>query len=492
MTSTLRDRGSDGAAASPVARGIGLRGRAIAGAYWTVGGQVVQHGLRFVSNLVLTRILVPGDFGLMLAVTALLQGLAMFSDIGLNAAIIQHPKGDEPRFLHTAWTVQVVRGVLLSLACIVLAVPFSMFLEKPVSGLLPLAGLSLLFEGLTSTTLATWNRHLELRRLVLFQTGVQVLATAGTIACALLLRSVHALALGAVLGSLLRMVFSHLAHGGHRCRFAWDRAYLLVLVGFGAWIFCNTLLGFAADQCDRFVFTKYLSEHDAGQYAIAVLIAGMPYLVMVQLAGSVTFPLFGRARDEGRDLADVLSKVKLATLALAGLCVCGLIAAGPSLVELLYSRAYWDAGWMILPVVAGQWFRITCLTPASALFALGRLRWITAANAVRIAGYAVCVPIGWSLAGIGGALAGFAAGEVWGATVYAIASSRHRLGGAGVDVLLTLLAAGAAAAGWFTRAELLELGAGRLVAIAAGVLVGVAPWLLFAPRVVRLVCRRTS
>lgn len=470
----------------PGDRTASLRSRAIQGTAWMIVGQVGQHGLRFASNLILTRLLVTSDFGLMLAVTVFLQGLAMFSDIGINAAIIQHPRGDDPKFLDTAWTVQVLRGLLLSLLCLVLSGPYAAFVGKPIGTLLPVAGIALLFEGLGSTALATLNRHLSMRRLMLFQLRIQLAATVFTVCYAFVFRSVWALVAGALFASCLRMVLGHLLFPERRSRFAWHREHLATLVGFGLWIFLNTLLGFAADQTDKVVFSRLLSEDDAGRYAIAVLIAGMPYLLMVQFGSAIAFPLFGRARDEGLDIAMVMHRVKFATLVPGGLCASALLAACPSLVEFLYPEDYWAAGWMVLPVTAGQWFRILCLAPANALFALGRLSWLFGANIFRMLGYAIFVAIGWSTAALPGALVGFAAGEVFGAAVYAVGCIRHRLGWPRVDAGFTLLLAASAAAGYGLREEALRLGAGRPLAILLGVALAALPWLLLGRRLLTM------
>jgi O-antigen/teichoic acid export membrane protein len=69
--------------------------------------------IRFGSNLIITRLLLPEHFGLMALVTTFLVGLALFSDTGVGPNIIQNPKGEEPIFFNTAWTVQAIRGVLL-------------------------------------------------------------------------------------------------------------------------------------------------------------------------------------------------------------------------------------------------------------------------------------------------------------------------------------------------------------------------------------------
>ena len=59
--------------------------------------------------------MLPEAFGIMALVNVLIQGLTMFSDVGIEPAIVQHRRGDEPRFYNTAWTVQILRGFVLLL-----------------------------------------------------------------------------------------------------------------------------------------------------------------------------------------------------------------------------------------------------------------------------------------------------------------------------------------------------------------------------------------
>ncbi|HZJ69863.1 MAG TPA: oligosaccharide flippase family protein, partial [Planctomycetota bacterium] len=92
---------------------------------------ILAHGgsqlLRFASNIVLARLLFPEAFGLMAIVNALLQGLHLFSDIGIGPSIIQNARGNDPAFLNTAWTVQVVRGTVLWLVACAIALPAAIF-----------------------------------------------------------------------------------------------------------------------------------------------------------------------------------------------------------------------------------------------------------------------------------------------------------------------------------------------------------------------------
>ncbi|HEX4124952.1 MAG TPA: oligosaccharide flippase family protein, partial [Tepidisphaeraceae bacterium] len=104
-----------------------LRSRAIRSSAWTMfsyGGNTI---LRLGGNLVLTRLLTPQLFGLSALINIFIQGLHMFSDVGVAPSIIQNPHGDEPEFLNTAWTIQSSRGIVIWICSAIIAWPVSKF-----------------------------------------------------------------------------------------------------------------------------------------------------------------------------------------------------------------------------------------------------------------------------------------------------------------------------------------------------------------------------
>jgi O-antigen/teichoic acid export membrane protein len=181
--------------------------------------------------------------------------------------------------------------------------------------------------------------------------------------------------------------------------------------------------------------------------------------------------------------------VKLPIFAAAGLAVSGLIATGPQLIQVLYKPVFWDAGWMIVPVAAGQWFRVLAIPPANAIFALGKIYWLSAANLSKLVGYALFVPALWRLGGVEVALWGFVAGESLGIVVYAVASVRNGLGFPWRDLALTILVAAVSLAGYSLRTYWVEAGLSPiLVVLGVGALVSL-PWLTMAPGVLREIRR---
>ena len=77
----------------------------------------------------------------------LLVGLIMFTDGGIALAVVRSPRGQDPRFLDTAWTIQVLRGFLLLFVSFIFAWPAAHFYAAPQLLLLvPVMGLNLLIS----------------------------------------------------------------------------------------------------------------------------------------------------------------------------------------------------------------------------------------------------------------------------------------------------------------------------------------------------------
>src|SRR2546421_7848298 len=90
-----------------------LKALVIKGSAWTIAGHGAGELIRLAKSLVLTRLLFPEAFGMMSLVGVVMYGLQMLSDVGLVQAIIRDKRGDDPDFLNTAWTMQVIRGAVL-------------------------------------------------------------------------------------------------------------------------------------------------------------------------------------------------------------------------------------------------------------------------------------------------------------------------------------------------------------------------------------------
>jgi len=360
--------------------------------------------IRFGSNLVLSRLLFPEAFGLAALVNILNQGLIMLSDVGLPTVIIQSERGDDPRFLNTAFTWQAARAGGLWVAACACALPMALFYKEPeLKQLIPIGALSVLLLGFRSTAYYTMRRRLTLAPLMVIELASQAAAVSLMIPWAKIKPSVWALVAGTVVSALTAAVGSHMLRVGYRNRFEWDRESAQSMFHFGKWIAGSSMLTFASAQGDRLILGHYMGAATLGVYSIAVFLSGSLGEAITRITHGVFFPAYSRVRSEGNQrLQEVFYRTRLAVDGLVVPALGGLTALGPFVVHLLYDKRYVDAGWM-LRVLAIR-VAIACLaSPAQfCLFALGQSRYGFFLNLARVVALVAGVPLGFHLAGING------------------------------------------------------------------------------------------
>ena len=393
---------------SPPAPPGSLGRRASSAAVWSFVGFGASQVVRLASNLVLTRLLFPEAFGLMAIAGVLMQGLMLFSDIGIGPSIIQHEKGEDRRFLDTAFTMQAARGLVLTLLSTLLAWPFAAFYDEPrLFAIVVVVGASSLIQGLNSTKVFTVGRRLDLKRLTLVELASQIVGAIAMIAWALVSPTYWALAAGGLVTPLAKTVLGHLAIPGPRDGFAWHAPSARDLIGFGRWIFLSTVMTFFAGQSDRLIFAKLVPLDLLGVYSTAAMLAMMPPTLFGVIERRVVFPVYSTVHREGRPLAPTFLRLRGGFLAGGGALCAALIAGGPALIELLYDDRYREAGWMVQALTLGTWLNLLEMTYGAAHLATGRARWVAAASFAKVIGIVAGVTIGHALGGFVGAVLGF-------------------------------------------------------------------------------------
>ncbi len=339
---------------SGIFSGESYQARAMRGSFLTIVNFGGHNVLRLGSNLILTRLLFPEAFGLMALVQVVLAGTAMFSDFGIRGSIIQNPRGDDPVFLNTAWTFQILRGFLLGLGVLVVAGPLASFYDQPqLLNLLYFAAIIPVVQGFTSTRTASQGRHLALGRLTMLALSTQAFGIIVMIVLAWQLNSVWALMFGNAAATILQVVLTHIVlPGKHRNGFAFERAAVRDLVGFGKYVFIATLAEFFIRHGDRAVLGKFLTLEGLAIYNIGFFLATVPQKFAGRLSNMVIFPLYSRRPPWESERNR--SKINRARLLLTAGLVAGtalLAVIGDFMVKLLYDPRY-EGGGPILVLIA--------------------------------------------------------------------------------------------------------------------------------------------
>jgi O-antigen/teichoic acid export membrane protein len=397
-----------------------LRQRVVKAFGWGVFGNFSSQLLRLVSNLILTRLLAPEAFGLMAVVIVLAVGLGMLADAGTSQALVRSPRGHDPAFRATVWSIQAIRGAILCAGCLGVSALLwwagqahwmpvgSTYAHEALPALLCGYAICPLIHGFISTKLALAQREMRNRDNVINTLLGQLVAVPTTIAVAHVWPSVWALLAGIWVSTTVQVLASHWLIQGSSDRFGWERESLEELTGFGRWVMVSSWIGFLAGSGDRLLLSGLVSAHDMGLYALAVLLVGIVQTVFSMLLGSVVFPAFSEVfRQRPGDLPKMYLKFQRLCDAIVGLFAGGLVMSAGGLVSLMYDHRYDGVEPLVVILCAGLvGMRFQVLEQI--YLAKGRPALLTLANALRLVSLFLGIWGGHHLHGLQGAVWGVA------------------------------------------------------------------------------------
>lgn len=378
---------------------------------WTAGTFVVSAGLKFGLNVVLSYLLAPEILGVMVVVNAVRLGVEMLTDVGIEQNVVHHPDGLSPTFRDTAWTLQVLRGLLLS-ACFLAAAPFLAAAYHIDVRIFLLASLSPMIGGAHSTAVFVLVKHLEVRRRGIFELGAEGAAFVVQVGLALWLRSVWAPAIGLVAAVAIRTALSYLLPEA-RQQLRFDRVVAARIVAFGKWIALTSLVMYAATNLDRLYLGKIAPLALLGIYGIARAIAELPSNLARRMSYQIIFPALAGSDggDRGERMAMMAGSRLVFTLgACLGLAAASAVADG--LIAVIYDPRYISAGWMLSVLLLGAVFAVLSNLNEALLLSAGMPHYSSAANLSRLVTLSVGLPSGYALGGFAGAVIAIAVTEV--------------------------------------------------------------------------------
>ena len=419
-----------------------------------IGTTAFGNVLRVANTMILTRLLMPSDFGLAGMILSIFFVVAMVTDVGFLPFVVRHERGDEPRFLDAVWSFHASRGLINCVLVMVLSVPISNALGKPqLAPLLAVSALTLAIDGCASLTPLTALRRGLVRRLSAVDFGFYIAQVVVGIVAAVHFRSAWALVIALLAGSLFKTAASYAIFPDSRRRLFFDRG-----VGRELWIFsrpiaASSLLTLLIAQVDKLVLARFFTLADFGIFVIASNLAGAPTGIIGIYVPRILYPQIARAwrTDPGSIQSHYYASRGIVFFGyLAG--VGGMIGAGPLLIRMLYDPRYAGAGiFLCLLAVASAWTMIT-RSMQDSLVAIDQTRTTLMMNVMRLIWLAVAGPISFISFGAIGLVGVLAFIEIP-AYLYGIwVMRRLRLLSARHELLALSVILGAAAAGFALQA----------------------------------------
>ena len=322
-------------------RGDNLKARCARSSFVLGIGAVIAKGLAFGSKVILARLLVPQELGLMVMILSLTQFFEVLTEIGIKQSVIQHKNGAEPQYLNMAWWFQGLRAIGLYVVAFTLAPLLCEFyfrsrpevlirysMEELIT-LVRVAFLSILFNGFVSPRAHVLEKKFRFGRAVVITQGGFVLGAIVTIILAFAIRNVWAIVIGFAATGFTRCLMSYVL-----CpfipRFAYHRESFQGLYRFARGMLGLPVLTYIAFNIDVLVAGKLVSTSLVGLYGMALTLAFAPWDLFSRIISPVLFPAFVEKQDDKEGLSKAVLKITRVT---------GLFLIAPAVLAIICSKA---------------------------------------------------------------------------------------------------------------------------------------------------------
>lgn len=410
------------------------------GTVWTIGGYGIGTVLRFATNIILARLLAPDIFGTMLIVYTLRMGIEMISDVGIGQNIIYNKDAEDPEFYNTAWSLQLIRSLVLWLVFVAAAIPMAHFYQSPVLALVvPITAFSLVFTGLTSISKPLLQKRLLIAKLNVYDTLMALIGSAATILFAYISPTIWALVFGGLFGSAASMIASYFLLSDVKQKFHLSKRYSKQILHFGKWIFISSIVFFLSMYVDRLYLGAVVPLELLGIYGIARSISDLAGNLVLRLGNVVLFPFIASHSQTPRDdLRTRLTSIRMKFLLLAAFGFAVFVATADLAIKVLYDERYQEASWILPILIVGSWFSVLAYVNESTLLGLGKPSYGAASNGIKLAFLLIGLPIMVKGFGLLGGVTVVALADLCRYVPILIGQRRERFSFGMQDLLLTL------------------------------------------------------
>lgn len=319
----------------------GAVGRSIAkGAVWMVAFKLAERSIGLVSTLILARLLIPADFGLVAMAMAIMAVLEVAGNFGFDNAIIRNPDARREHY-DTAWSLTVVHGLLSALLLAALAVPLAHFFNQPrLEAVTYTLAFVAAVQGFQNIGMVMFRKELQFHQDVIFFLGRKVVAFAVTVWMAYTFRNYWALVGGTLVSRVAGVLISYAIHP-YRPRLCFKATR--ELLGFSRWLVGNGLITYLSERGPDYLIGRFAGATSLGVFRIAHELSQLPTTELMYPIMRAAYPGYSKVAGEREKLKAMYLSVQAAILLLTLPAAVGLIVLAEPVVLLLLGPKWLDA-----------------------------------------------------------------------------------------------------------------------------------------------------
>ncbi len=339
------------------------------GAAWMVFFKFTERSIGLISTIILARLLIPEDFGVIAMAMSIIAVLELLGAFGFDVAIIQNQSAQRKHY-DTAWTYNVIFAIGGSLTLVLLASPAATFYnEARLEDVIYFLALGNLIKGFENIGVLEFRKKMTFNKEFNFQLGKKLAGFFTTVPLAFFLGSYWALVAGMLVGWTMGVILSFVLHP-YRPRLSLAASH--ELFHFSKWLLITNVFNFVKIRSADFIIGRISGSQALGLFTISYEISNLPTTELVAPINRAVFPGYAKISHDMAALHQGFLKV-LGMIAIFALPAGAGIAATSEPLVLVFLGPKWADAIPLIQILAIFGTALALQTNTGSLFlALGR------------------------------------------------------------------------------------------------------------------------
>lgn len=267
----------------------------IHGAFLAIAMRWTDRLIGLLSTIILARILVPADFGIIATASIVIALADVLLEMGVYVVLMQ-TKDPTPAHYDTAWTIRLIQTSIMT-GAVLLAAPLAAdyFNNPALTPVIRILAFTFLLEGLENIWIITLQKDQQYTRDFRFMFSKRFAGFIITMAGAIITQSYWALVAGTLGGRLTGVILSYVMDR-RRPRFSLEK--FREIFSLSQWVWVRSIARYFQDRLHQIVVASRESSAVMGTYTLAGQIAAMPTTELLAPLNRVLFPAFVKVKHD--------------------------------------------------------------------------------------------------------------------------------------------------------------------------------------------------
>lgn len=285
---------------------MSLRLKTFSGVKWTSIGSLFNTTVLLLQLTVLSRFLIPSEFGLIAVLTIVVGFSEMFLDMGMSNIIIV--KKDIPKdHLNSLYVLNIIIGVVVFLLLLLIAKPIARFYgNDQLSGLITLISLSFLLQPFGQQFMVLLQKRLEFQKIAIAQILARTLSFISLLILLVLDFNIFSYAIATIVNTFLA-AGGYIIFGSriYKPKFYFKKSDIREYLSFGLFQMGEKSVNYFKSHADTIIIGKLLGLEVLGIYDLAKNITSKPASIINPIITRVTFPIMSSINEDFSKLKSI-------------------------------------------------------------------------------------------------------------------------------------------------------------------------------------------